>query len=43
LTNILNECGFPIIHIGCGNIEIEALAFKKKPTDYIERIFNLRM
>lgn len=41
LTKILNECGFPIIYVGCGNIEIDALAFKSKPSDYIKRLFNL--
>jgi hypothetical protein len=41
LTRILNECGFPIIYVNVGNIEIEALAFKEKPTDYIKNLFNL--
>ena len=41
LTNILNECGFTIIFMGGGDIEIEALAFKEKPTDYINELFNL--
>ena len=40
-TKILNECGFPIIYMGAGGIEIEALAFKEKPTDYINELFNL--
>jgi hypothetical protein len=42
LTNILNECGFPIIYMGGEGIEIEALAFKEKPTDYVSELFNLR-
>jgi hypothetical protein len=41
LTKILNECGFPIIYMGGGGIEIEALAFKEKPTNYIKTLFNL--
>jgi hypothetical protein len=41
LTRTLNECGFPIIYVNLGNIEIEALAFKEKPTDYIKNLFNL--
>jgi len=42
LTKILNECGFTVVYINVGNIEIEALAFKVKPTDYINELFNLR-
>ena len=41
LTKILNECGFPIIYVNLGNIEIEAFAFKEKPSDYIKNLFNL--
>ena len=41
LTKILNECGFPIIYVNLGNIEIEAFAFKEKPTDNIKNLFNL--
>jgi hypothetical protein len=41
LTKILNECGFPIIYVNLGIIEIEAFAFKEKPTDYIKNLFNL--
>jgi len=42
LTKILNECGFPIVFVNLGNIEIEALAFQKNPTYYINELFNLR-
>ena len=42
LTKILNECGFPIIYVNLGNIEIEAFAFKEKPSDYIKNLFNLQ-
>ena len=41
LTKLLNECGFPIIYVNLGNIEIEAFAFKEKPTDNIKNLFNL--
>jgi hypothetical protein len=51
LTNILVECGFPIVFLGSiyialddiGNkySEIYALAFKEKPRDYIKNLFNL--
>jgi len=41
LTKILNECGFPDIYIGGGGVEIEALAFKETPCDYIKKLFNL--
>lgn len=41
LTRILNECGFPIVYVGSGNIEIVALAFKENPLDYIKTLFNL--
>jgi hypothetical protein len=42
LTKILNECGFTDVYVNLGNLEIEALAFKEKPTDYIANLFNLR-
>jgi Methyltransferase domain len=41
LTKLLNECGFPIVFLGLGYIEIVALAFKNQPTDYISNLFSL--
>ena len=43
LTKLLNECGFPIVFIGRGYIEIVAFAFKNQPTDYIKNLFNLHI
>lgn len=43
LTKLLNECGFPIVFIGLGYIEIVAFAFKNEPTDYIKNLFNLHI
>ncbi|HEY9874780.1 MAG TPA: methyltransferase domain-containing protein [Candidatus Obscuribacterales bacterium] len=41
LQNILNECGFPIVLVSVGNIEVAALAFKENPTDYVKNLFSL--
>ena len=41
LTKLLNECGFPVIYVNLGNIEIEAFALKERPSDYIGDLFNL--
>ena len=41
LAKLLNECGFPVIYVNLGNIEIEAFALKEKPSDYIRNLFNL--
>ena len=43
LTKLLNECGFPIVFMGLGYIEIVAFVFKNEPTDYIKNLFNLRI
>jgi hypothetical protein len=41
LTKVLNECGFPIVYIGLGHIEIVAFAFKNQPSNYIKNLFKL--
>ncbi len=41
LQKILNQCGFPYVFTGVGNIEVRALAFKTKPVGYAITLFNL--
>ena len=41
LISILNMAGFPWVFTGIGNLEISALAFKNKPSDYAMKLLQL--
>ena len=41
LRAVLNAAGFPMIYIVTGNLEVRALAFKDKPSEYVTTLFNL--
>lgn len=41
LKAILLNAGFPVVFVRAGNLEITAIAFKSKPSDYAVALFNL--
>ena len=41
LRAVLNAAGFPMVYIVVGNLEVRALAFKTKPSEYVTALFNL--
>lgn len=41
LSAFLEKAGFPWVFMGVGNLEIMAIAFANKPSEYAEKLFNL--
>lgn len=41
LIAILNECGFPFVYAGSGNLEAQAFAFKNEPSGFAAKLLNL--
>lgn len=41
LRAVLGAAGFPMMYIVTGNLEVRALAFKNKPSEYVTALFNL--
>jgi SAM-dependent methyltransferase len=41
LLLFLEKAGFPWVFVGYGNLEVQAVAFKNKPSDYAKKLFNL--
>lgn len=41
LMSILKSSGFPWVTTSIGNLEVMALAFLNKPSEYVEKMFNL--
>jgi SAM-dependent methyltransferase len=41
LSAFLAKAGFPWVFMGVGNLEIMAIAFANKPSEYAEKLFNL--
>jgi hypothetical protein len=42
LTQMLGRCGFSCVFARSGNLEVVALAFKDKPTEFATRLLDLR-
>jgi len=41
LTEVLQQAGFPVVMVGTGNLEVVALAFKTRPSEYVTDLFDL--
>lgn len=41
LSTFLEKANFPWVFMGVGNLEITAIAFANKPSEYAEKLFSL--